>query len=115
MKSVPVDYRLKLVFQQCSLANLLKYLSVQSIYPLLTKAVKLLCVYTEYINMVQMFRLGGFLLHSSVPFKHASSFFFKFILETGKHITGQPSNEMTDRTRNDIMESIETCIIHVIL
>lgn len=42
-------------------------------------------------------------------------FFFKFILETGKHITGQPSNETTDRTRNDIMESIETCIIHVIL
>lgn len=55
---------------------------IQSIYPLLTKAVKLLCVYIEYINMVQMFRLAGFLLHSSVPFKHASLFFF--ISETGK-------------------------------
>lgn len=86
---------------------------IQSIYPLLTKAVKLLCVYIEYINMVQMFRLAGFLLHSSVPFKHASLFFS--FLRRAKHITGQPSNEMTDRTRNDMVDSIETCIIHVII
>lgn len=40
--------------------------------------------------------------------------FFSF-LRRAKHITGQPSNEMTDRTRNDMVDSIETCIIHVII
>lgn len=45
----------------------------------------------------------------------ARFFLFYSFLRRAKHITGQPSNEMTDRTRNDIMESIETCIIHVIL
>lgn len=68
--------------------------------------------------MVQMFRLAGFLLHSSVPFKHASfhaSLFFFSFLRRAKHITGQPSNEMTDRPRNDMVDSIETCIIHIII
>lgn len=49
--------------------------------------------------MVQMFRFGGFLLHSSVPFKHTS------IIETDKtiHVTVQPSTD-------DNLDSIETCI-----
>lgn len=40
--------------------------------------------------------------------------FFSF-LRRAKHITGQPSNEMTDRPRNDMVDSIETCIIHIII
>lgn len=40
---------------------------------------------------------------------------FFLLLRRAKHITGQPSNEMTDRTRNDMVDSIETCIIHVII
>lgn len=47
---------------------------------------------------------------------HAHFSFFLFLfLRRAKHITGQPLNEMTDRTRNDMVDSIETCIIHVII
>lgn len=59
---------------------------IQSIYPLLTKAVKLLCVYIEYINMVQMVQVGrlfaAFICAIQARFFSRISFFF--ISETGK-------------------------------
>ena len=84
--------------------SFLKQQSVQSIYPLLTKLAKLLCVYTEYINMVQLF--GSVACFCCIHPLHSSKLLFFFFMRRAKNIIGQPFSEITDETRDDIIRAM---------